>query len=133
MQSQGLFLCLFLDNSLYNLQQSVKVLQLCAQKCTLLDEISLEANMYYDCGKDYIVGLQDFDSKQHFVMKPMISHLALMIGGLICKWKQPVDFSLANESTRSVSLDTSESWLETLVAQLQFQVIEDALHQLPVE
>ena len=52
MQSQGLFLCLFLDKSLYNVQQNVKVLQPSALKCTLLDKISLEANMYYDCGKD---------------------------------------------------------------------------------
>ena len=39
---------LALDKSLYNLQKSVKVLQSCAQKCTLLGEISLETNMYYD-------------------------------------------------------------------------------------
>ena len=81
-----------------------KVLRFCslfALKCTLLDEISLEANMYYDCGKDYIVGWRILTTSQHIVMKPILSPLALMIGGLIYKWKQPVEFYLANESTRS--------------------------------
>ena len=75
----------------------------------------------------------------HLVMKPILSPLALMKGGLICRWKQPVYIYLANEYTKSghtiscsTSLDTSESWVESLVAQLQFQVIEAALHQPPV-
>ena len=39
-------------------------MQLFAQTCTLLDEISLQANMYYDCGKDSVVGMEDFDNRQ---------------------------------------------------------------------
>ena len=53
-----------LDKSLYNLQQGLRFLQSCAQKCTLLGEISIETNMYYDSGNNYIVGLEDFDNKQ---------------------------------------------------------------------
>ena len=93
--------CLFLDKSLHNVQQSVKVLQPFGHKCTLPNEISLKANRYYDCGKDSVGALEDFNSKQHLVVKPILSPLALIIRGLVCNWKQPVEFYIANESTRS--------------------------------
>ena len=53
-----------LDKSLYNVQQCVKVLRPFAQTCILQDEMSLQANMYNDCGKDSVVSLEDFDNRQ---------------------------------------------------------------------
>ena len=73
-----------------NVEQGTKVLQPFAQACTLLNETSLKTNMYCDLVKILLLVWSALTTGKHLVMKPIVSPLALMKGGLICKWKQPV-------------------------------------------
>ena len=96
----------FSEKSLYVRKQRVEVLEPSAKICALLmDEISLKANVYYDSSMDCVVGLEDFGDGQ---TSGQVAHsaLVLMVRGVVCKWKQPVAYYLANESARSGRLKT---------------------------
>lgn len=60
--------------------------------CVLcIDEMSLKSNMYYDIGKDEIVGFEDIGTgkKQSSICK---NALVVMARGLYSMWKQPLAF-----------------------------------------
>ena len=115
----------FSEKSLLVIKQRVEALQPSARVCTLImDEISLKANLYYDCSKDCIIGFEDFGDGQTSGQVAN-SALVLMVRGLISKWKQPVAYYLANESVRS-------GHLRTIISKALFHLEEMGLNVVSV-
>lgn len=60
--------------------------------CVLcVDEMSIKANLFYDRGNDYVVGLAENEDGER-IFKPSLNVSVLMIRGLYCKWKQPLAY-----------------------------------------
>ena len=86
-----------------------------------MDEISLKANLCYDCSKDCcVIGFEDFGDGRTSGQVAN-SALVFMVRGSISKWKQPVAYFLANESVRS-------GHLRTIISKVLFHLEEMGLN-----
>ena len=62
-----------------------------------MDEFSLKSHLFYDCSKDKVIGVEDFDDGITSD-KLATSAIVLMAHGIIENWKQPLAYYLVNES-----------------------------------
>lgn len=73
------------------LKAKVQTLETRARDCTLcLDEMSLKTHLFYDRGRDEIVGLHQTDHNKTY--EPATNVMVIMARGIHNNWKQPVAY-----------------------------------------
>lgn len=67
-----------------------------------IDELSIKSHLYYNYGRDEIIGLED--NGMNKTLLSACSACVFMLRGLRAKWKQPIAYVLSNTNMSSVTV-----------------------------
>ena len=70
-----------------------------ARDCVLtMDEMSIKCNLYYDIGRDEVVGLEQYNSEKTSLIANNV--MVLMARGIFINWKQPLAYIFVNTTCK---------------------------------
>lgn len=61
-----------------------------------LDEMSIKSHLFYDIGKDEIIGFVDYGNDK--ILKPSLHALVVIVKGIYNNWKQPLAYFFVHET-----------------------------------
>lgn len=103
---KGLDICVGLDNPNIFETLKIKTKNFSEQDklCVLcVDEMNIKANIFYDRGKDTVIGLEDCGNSEK-VFKPAKTATVLMLRGIRSNWKQPLSYFFYNTTCPGAAL-----------------------------